>query len=628
MCSRKMHKLRLLYNFQCTPLIWISLVLFSTFHSTISLVSVRISHFTCRFKSNNSGICDNIHHLRIRKDTTTWLSYREIHDGVHQMPLPIMPSQTFFDLVYSQFELLANALVRPSAAANEKNEDNNESKIKSIALYLPQENSKTGHLEFLPTAIYPSHPKSERVFIASDAKSGLPPTVPPTLTQLPGFAHAETIIPTYPFTSGSTATGGSSAGVGTPEEVFCDLRKSDDAAITALSLPLFSGPHTIGVLVLWGQCKLEEKHSSEQDEFKGVWTEQDMSQIKRTAESIAMALCMDTDRIQYKIRTDEFRVAIADNLHQVKNPIQALRTFAKLLKRNMATDNLSTAELGQLVNDIYIQSDRIAQNLVPIDNVMDIMEDPQLLSYQDLLHVDSSEQLWNSFQLERSERYREENSKMMPTSSYLVKLSQNKQQALSTQQERDLHIDEEPIQIAFLTDLLQPVISASVVIAKDNDIALETNGIQENSELPGVMIYPRALQESLSNVVDNAIKYVNLGSNGHWGVVNQNPLIRISLQPNAESLATGVTVIIEDNGPGISIAERDSVFQRGYRGIEAKARANGSGIGLDYSKLLVEKMGGSLSIHVNSDSDLYLKGTVVKCTLYRKASMADKKGKC
>ena len=99
----------------------------------------------------------------------------------------------------------------------------------------------------MPSLVFPSLPKSEQIFIASYAQSGIAPTIPPALSQLPGFSHAASLLPAYPFTG---ADGGSGT-VGTPEEVFCDINFGQTSS-TALSLPLFSGPQTIGILLIWG----------------------------------------------------------------------------------------------------------------------------------------------------------------------------------------------------------------------------------------------------------------------------------------------------------------------------------------------------------------------------------------
>ena len=527
----------------------------------------------------------------------------EDDNSVERSPFPLMPSQTFFDLAYSQFELLTNSLLHESTNNNEDHEDT-ESKIRSIALYLPQENSRTGQLEFLPSAVFPSHPKSERVFIASDANSGLPPTVPPTLTQLPGFQHAKTIIPTYPFTSKS---GSASAVVGTPEEVLCDRRlgpQTGSASSTALSLPLYSGPQTIGVLLIWGK-KSRTSHPSKQDSTTSIWTEKDIAQITRAGETLSFALNMDADRHQSRIQTEEFRVAIADNLHQVKNPVQALRTFTKLLQRNMAMDGDYNVNLGRIVDDMVVQSDRIAQNLMPIDHMIESMDN---------IDESNSREMLLSSTPGRKHPNDADNVKVlwMPTTSYLVKLSPSNSRPEKKKSRKVYSSDEDEEQIAFIPDVLKPIISTHEALAKACGIGFETIGIE--NELPGVTIYPKALQEAVANVIDNAIKYVTLGFNGKWGRENTDPLVKIVMKPNDESLPRGVTVLVEDNGPGIPLSEKSAIFDRGFRGGKAKDLTTGSGIGLDYSKAMVEKMGGEIGF----SSSEGLMGTRIKLILYRK----------
>ncbi len=524
--------------------------------------------------------------------------------------LPIMPSQTFLDLAYSQFELLKNALVHPGNTGNKFEEY--QSKVKSIALYLPQENPNTGQLEFLPSAVFPSHPKTERVFIASDANSGQPPTVPPTLTQLPGFTHAQSIIPTYPFTS-STANAG--PGVGTPEEVLCDRRlgsEAGSASSTALSIPLFSGPQTIGVLLIWGEQKKRRDpvNQKAKDNNRSIWTDRDISQIRRAGETLAMALRMDADRHHNQIKTEEFRVAIADNLHQVKNPVQALRTFTKLLQRNMATDGDANVKLGRLVDNMVLQSDRIAQNLVPMDTIIDAMEDSDSFnSYQRLL-----------VPKERKNNCIFESGKsctVHPKLMHLSSMSPLEHSKPERKTKRIVPIDDE-IQIAFVPDVLLPVFSVSETMAIENGIDFEIHGMKDDTELPGVMVYPKALQEAVSNVLDNAIKYVKLGKDGTWDAINNAPRIRITLLANVNTIDRGVTIIVEDNGPGINLQERNLIFERGFRGKDAKKKCEGSGIGLDYSRSMIKMMGGELSSIENTDPACYLRGAVVKIVLYRK----------
>ena len=202
-------------------------------HTIISLIQYRFG-ITIAFN----------HDLNPKGSYKTLRTQMGSFHGPHR-PFPNMPSQTFITLVESQFELLSNCLVHSPGGSNGP-----ASKIKSMALYLPQENQFTGQLEFIPGIIYPS-PKNERIFIANDAETGLPPTIPRTLTKLPGFAHAQTLLPAYPFASRTSGGGGDgvSASVGEVEEVMCDPSGCSSGSV--LSVPLFHGSRTVAGEVLF-----------------------------------------------------------------------------------------------------------------------------------------------------------------------------------------------------------------------------------------------------------------------------------------------------------------------------------------------------------------------------------------
>jgi len=145
-------------------------------------------------------------------------------------PFPKLPSYNFLTLASSQLELLSHSLTMEKEMLNGSP---SKSKVRSSVLYLPQENTMTGALEFVPTVIHPN-PLKERIFIANDAESGLPPEIPKIVSKLLGFVHAESVLPTYPFATNSY--GSSIAGVGDVDEV--------DGCI--LSCALFSGSRTVG----------------------------------------------------------------------------------------------------------------------------------------------------------------------------------------------------------------------------------------------------------------------------------------------------------------------------------------------------------------------------------------------
>ncbi|WP_137926039.1 sensor histidine kinase [Cupriavidus sp. 2SB] len=83
------------------------------------------------------------------------------------------------------------------------------------------------------------------------------------------------------------------------------------------------------------------------------------------------------------------------------------------------------------------------------------------------------------------------------------------------------------------------------------------------------------MREALSNLVDNAVKYVPAGG-------------RITVRAGGETMGhRGMAVVmVEDNGPGIAPARREEVFKRFFRGDHtpgtqpAQAAPSGAGLGL------------------------------------------------
>jgi two-component system, OmpR family, sensor histidine kinase TctE len=119
------------------------------------------------------------------------------------------------------------------------------------------------------------------------------------------------------------------------------------------------------------------------------------------------------------------------------------------------------------------------------------------------------------------------------------------------------------------------------------------------------------LQEAVINLLDNAVKY-----NTH-----ATPQIRVRLLPHRDD-GGGVTILVEDNGPGIVAQEAAAVFERGYRGsrningtVDIKP---GSGLGLTIARSLVEQMGGTLRWVPPMTYPHSLGGTAMELKVFRK----------
>jgi signal transduction histidine kinase len=57
---------------------------------------------------------------------------------------------------------------------------------------------------------------------------------------------------------------------------------------------------------------------------------------------------------------------------------------------------------------------------------------------------------------------------------------------------------------------------------------------------------------------------------------------------------TDVTVIVRDNGPGVSTQQQALIFEKFRQGGDAANRPQGTGLGLPISRQIVEHFGGRL----------------------------------
>ena len=104
--------------------------------------------------------------------------------------------------------------------------------------------------------------------------------------------------------------------------------------------------------------------------------------------------------------------------------------------------------------------------------------------------------------------------------------------------------------------------------------------------------------EALVNILDNGVKYSK-----------DNTEIQIAVK----SLAGSVLIEIADQGIGIPEEEYHAVFQRFYRGEQAKKMAKeGAGVGLYLTRIIIERQGGSIVAKKNPG-----RGTVFKIMLPR-----------
>lgn len=268
------------------------------------------------------------------------------------------------------------------------------------------------------------------------------------------------------------------------------------------------------------------------------WDERERAQIERAASTLTFARILDRRQECYRqqlLARDEFQASQRDRLddwlHQLRNPLTALRTFSKLLL-NRFRDESEHAKERQIASNILRESDRL----------------------RDLL-----QQMDDSFE-------------KTPTPALQASEGSRRPTLLPAQ------LECQPLAVS---EVLEPLVQSTAAIAREREL---TFGTDIPPSLPPVRGNGQALQEILSNLLDNALKYTPSGGEIyiHAGLEREN-----AAQP-----LQGIA--ISDSGPGIPESDRDRIFERRYRGVQASGSLPGTGLGLAIARELVEQMEGKI----------------------------------
>ena len=128
-----------------------------------------------------------------------------------------------------------------------------------------------------------------------------------------------------------------------------------------------------------------------------------------------------------------------------------------------------------------------------------------------------------------------------------------------------------------INQLIEKVIETHKESAQEKGIALAS----ELEPLFPVQIDGELIQESIANLLENAIKYTPAG--GHVEVTS------------SES-DDWIQISISDDGPGVAVDDQAKIFSKFYRGADVKNKGiRGSGLGLYLVKYFVELHGGRVA---------------------------------
>ena len=281
------------------------------------------------------------------------------------------------------------------------------------------------------------------------------------------------------------------------------------------------------------------------------WNQQEYAQIETIARSIASARLLDQRQAWYqqqlhqqqKLRRIE-QDRLDDILHQLRNPITALRTFSKLLlKRLLPSDRNQTVAQSMLRESEHLQE----------------------LVQQFASEMDSSQTDALTLTLKPSELFLPEKFKTVSTSGSVLS-------------DRPLSLEATAVK-----EIIEPLLVSASAIAQERHLDLSSH-IRAN--LPPVRANAGALREVLSNLINNALKYTPAG-----GKVEIEAGIE---QPTASGNWQGISV--SDTGYGIPPEDLDRIFERHYRGVQVREDIPGSGLGLAIAKELIEQMQGKIEL--------------------------------
>ena len=303
----------------------------------------------------------------------------------------------------------------------------------------------------------------------------------------------------------------------------------EDARNKQLILPLIHEETMMGLLI----TKREDRY----------WNSQELEQAKAIAQTLAIARFIEQQSQWYQ---KQFGVQqsinrwqqeqLGDLLHQLRNPLTALRTFSKLLLKRL----LPESSHQSLAENILAQGDRL-------------------------------EQLIDRFAAEVEEKTPEKSQVTLSTTS--VRLSETKQPHNFL-----LPADAATLENVDIKKLLANLINTVKAIADNKQINLV---VELPPYLPLVVGNVSALTEVLNNLLDNAVKYTP-----EQGQITVRAVLKDDL----------LGIEIADTGYGIPQADLKHLFERHYRGVQAQGDIPGTGLGLSIAKQLVEQMNGTIEV--------------------------------
>ena len=137
-----------------------------------------------------------------------------------------------------------------------------------------------------------------------------------------------------------------------------------------------------------------------------------------------------------------------------------------------------------------------------------------------------------------------------------------------------------------LTRLVRDTSQQLQLLAADRGVSLDYQGPDPEASPVELVADGAALQQALTNLIDNAIKHAPVGTG-----------VTVTFNP---PVSGSVAIRVQDQGPGIPLEDHERIFERFFRrGSELRRETQGVGLGLTLVREIASAHGGT--IHVESE---------------------------
>ena len=307
----------------------------------------------------------------------------------------------------------------------------------------------------------------------------------------------------------------------------------------------------------------------------------------------------------YALRKDgsEFLVEISLSTFDTEEGRFAIAFIVDITVRKQQTDTLN-----ETLNDLQMLSEKLTNTNSELEKRV---EDRTLMLREAIFELENNK-IEISAALEKEKELNDLKSRFVsmashefrtPLSTILSSVALiSKYNDLGTEEKRKKHIDRIKSSVTHLTEILNDLLSLSkleegVLKANPSPFNIEefsseiVRDMQALSKEGQTIIYKHVGEEKDVNLDVKFLKniYINLLSNAIKFSSESNKII-----VSTEILNSMFTLIVKDEGIGISKADQNKLFERFFRG-ENVTNIEGTGLGLNIVTKYIELMNGSIN---------------------------------